>query len=74
MRLVSTKILCSRIAGADRAPENGPRFNDINPATGEVLCEVAAAGAALVVSFGLVINVYVHRDAYVGSNGESGGG
>ena len=48
MRLASPKILCSRIAGVDRAPENGSRFDDINPATGEILCEVAAADAALV--------------------------
>jgi betaine-aldehyde dehydrogenase len=46
--LVCTRIVRSRIAGADRAPENGPRFNDTNPATDEVLCEVAAADAAVV--------------------------
>lgn len=44
----SPKILASRIAGKDRAPENAARFPDINPATGEVLCEVAAADQALV--------------------------
>jgi betaine-aldehyde dehydrogenase len=48
MGLASPKILCSRVAGVDRMPENGPRFTDINPATGEVLCEVASADAALI--------------------------
>jgi betaine-aldehyde dehydrogenase len=46
--LPAPPVLKSRIAGADRAPENGPRFPDINPATGETLYEVAAADAALV--------------------------
>lgn len=46
--MASEKILRSRIAGDDRAPENGPRFDDINPATGEILCEVLAADAALI--------------------------
>jgi betaine-aldehyde dehydrogenase len=41
-------ILKSRIAGSDRAPENGPRFADVNPATGETIVEVWAADAALV--------------------------
>jgi hypothetical protein len=45
--LASTKILPSRIAGKDRTPANGERFDDINPATGEVVCSVAAADAAL---------------------------
>ncbi|HEX9904560.1 MAG TPA: aldehyde dehydrogenase family protein, partial [Propylenella sp.] len=40
--------LKSRIAGADRAPEDGERFADINPATGEAVREVWAADAALV--------------------------
>jgi betaine-aldehyde dehydrogenase len=40
-------LLQSRIAGADRAPADGERFPDINPATGEVICEVAAADTAL---------------------------
>jgi betaine-aldehyde dehydrogenase len=44
----SGKILASRIAGRDRAPADGPHFDDINPATGEVICSVAAADAALV--------------------------
>ncbi len=41
-------LLKSRIAGTDRAPQNGPRFPDIDPATGETLCEVAAADSGLV--------------------------
>jgi betaine-aldehyde dehydrogenase len=41
-------LLRSRIAGEDVAPRRGERFADINPATGEVICEVAAADAALV--------------------------
>ena len=32
---------------SDLAPEGGPRFDDVNPATGEVICEVAAADAGL---------------------------
>ena len=42
------KMLKSRVAGEDLAPPGGERFEDINPATGEVICEVAAADAALV--------------------------
>lgn len=41
-------LLKSRIAGADAAPEGGERFDNINPATGEVTCQVASADAALV--------------------------
>jgi len=41
-------ILTSRIAGRDRAPEGGEHFANLNPATGETICEVAAADAALV--------------------------
>ncbi|MGQ7792725.1 betaine-aldehyde dehydrogenase [Faunimonas sp. B44] len=41
-------VLKSRIAGEDVAPEAGDRFADLNPATGEALCEVAAADAAIV--------------------------
>ncbi len=44
----SPPLLKSRIAGADRAPDGGNIFSDINPANGEVVCEVAAADAALV--------------------------
>lgn len=44
----SAKILASRIAGNDRAPPDGPRFENINPATGEAICTVAAADPALV--------------------------
>ena len=40
-------LLKSRIAGADRAAGNGARFENRNPATGEVICEVAAADSAL---------------------------
>ncbi|MGH6924059.1 MAG: betaine-aldehyde dehydrogenase [Propylenella sp.] len=40
-------LLKSRIAGADCAPNDGERFIDINPATGAVICEVAAADAVL---------------------------
>ena len=43
----SPALIQSRIAGADRAPDGGERFPDINPATGEVIFEVAAADAAL---------------------------
>ena len=43
----SPALLRSRIGGADRAPDGGERFPDINPATGKVICEVAAADAAL---------------------------
>lgn len=43
-----TPTLKSRIAGMDRAPADGARFDDINPATGEVICTIAAADAALV--------------------------
>ncbi len=46
--MAAPPVLKSRIAGADRAPENGPRFPDIDPATGETLYEVAAADAGLV--------------------------
>ena len=46
--LPDTKLLKSRTAGEDVAPAGGERFADINPATGEVLCEVAAADAATV--------------------------
>jgi betaine-aldehyde dehydrogenase len=42
------KILKSRVAGEDLAPQGGERFEDVNPATGDVLCEVAAADAALI--------------------------
>jgi betaine-aldehyde dehydrogenase len=45
---VPATLLKSRIAGADLAPPKGERFDDINPATGEVICEVAAADAGLV--------------------------
>ena len=41
-------ILKSCIAGRDRAPEGGAHFANVNPATGETICEVAAADAALV--------------------------
>jgi betaine-aldehyde dehydrogenase len=41
-------LLASRIAGVDRAPAGGERFVNYNPATGEAICEVAAADAALV--------------------------
>jgi betaine-aldehyde dehydrogenase len=41
-------LLKSRIAGADLAPSKGERFEDINPATGEAICEVASADAAIV--------------------------
>ena len=41
-------ILKSRIAGRDRAPEGGEHFANLNPATGETICDVAAADAALV--------------------------
>ena len=41
-------MLKSRIAGEDLAPANGDRFDNINPATGEAICEVAAADATLV--------------------------
>jgi betaine-aldehyde dehydrogenase len=44
----SPDLLKSRIAGADRASEKGERFRNINPATGEVICEVASADAGLV--------------------------
>ena len=46
--LASSKILASRIGGKDRAPASGQRFDDVNPATGEVICSVAAADASLV--------------------------
>jgi len=46
--LARSEPLKSRIAGADRAPEDGERFADINPATGEAVREVWAADAALV--------------------------
>ena len=41
-------VLRSRIGGRDRAPADGLHFDNINPATGEVICSVAAADAALV--------------------------
>jgi betaine-aldehyde dehydrogenase len=41
-------LLKSRIAGTDLAPSKGERFEDINPATGEAICEVASADAAIV--------------------------
>ena len=46
--MASPKVLSSRIAGKDRAPKGGEHFPDINPATGEILWEVAAADAALI--------------------------
>jgi betaine-aldehyde dehydrogenase len=46
--LASPKGLSSRIAGKDRAPKDGDRFADINPATGEIIREVAAADMALI--------------------------
>ncbi len=42
----SVPLLKSRVAGADVAPENGDRVDNVNPATGEVTCQVAAADAA----------------------------
>jgi betaine-aldehyde dehydrogenase len=42
------KVLKSRVAGEDLAPQGGERFENVNPATGEALCEVAAADAALI--------------------------
>src|SRR5262245_42482318 len=45
--LPTPAVLKSRIAGEDVAPAGGARFPDVNPATGEVVCEVAAADAAL---------------------------
>jgi betaine-aldehyde dehydrogenase len=46
--LTHPPLLTSWIAGETVAPETGERFSDINPATGEVLCEVAAADDALI--------------------------
>jgi betaine-aldehyde dehydrogenase len=43
-----TPVLTSRIAGEDVAPAQSERFADVNPATGETLCEVASADAAAV--------------------------
>ena len=40
---VPSPVLKSWIAGQEVAPEGGERFADINPATGEAICEVAAA-------------------------------
>jgi betaine-aldehyde dehydrogenase len=41
-------VLKSWIAGAEAVPGSGERFENVNPATGEVICEVAAADAAAV--------------------------
>jgi betaine-aldehyde dehydrogenase len=46
--LPAEKALKSWVAGAERAPIDGIRFPDINPATGETLATVFAADAALV--------------------------
>jgi betaine-aldehyde dehydrogenase len=45
--LPSVALLKSRVAGEDLAPPAGARFENINPATGEVICEVAAADAGI---------------------------
>jgi hypothetical protein len=33
LNVPQSTLLKSRVAGADRAPKNGARFDDINPAT-----------------------------------------
>ena len=43
-----TPVLMSYVDGAGRAPQSGERFDNINPATGEVISQVAAADKALV--------------------------
>ena len=45
--LAEPALLKSRIAGRDRASD-APAFDDVNPTTGEVICRVAPADAALV--------------------------
>ena len=42
----SAPLLKSRVAGADLAAENGDTFDNLNPATGEVICRVAAADSS----------------------------
>ena len=44
----ATRELKSRIGGVERATAAGERFPDINPATGETICEVFSADAALI--------------------------
>jgi betaine-aldehyde dehydrogenase len=42
------QVLTSRIAGEDVAPGGSERFHNLNPATGEIVCEVASADAATI--------------------------
>ena len=44
----TTPILKSRIGGEDVAPAGAERFSNVNPATGDTLCEVASADAATI--------------------------
>lgn len=46
--MASPPLLTSWIAGAARASAAAERFENVNPATGEVICEVAAADPTLI--------------------------